>query len=109
MLKCFSKEAFVAKWLRCYEITVLKNDLRTNKITHEVVFKNKLLFKRFETENPIDLIFNIEQDTKSNYQFIVVTNFEKLIALHTETKKVLDIDMIQLPTHYSFFLPLIEE
>jgi hypothetical protein len=47
-----------------------------------------------------------KDEVKQEQRFIIVTNFETLLAVDSKTADTLDIDFDNLPKHFDFFLPL---
>ncbi|PHI05554.1 DNA methyltransferase [Fusobacterium polymorphum] len=80
------------------------NNVSKNK--NEIHLKAKLFFRKVED----DILKNyteIENDLaeiKTKPRYIIVTDFKKLLAKDTKTQESLDIDFIELPKYYSFFL-----
>ncbi len=111
----FSKEEFVYDLLLAYgsskaTITRLKKgDFNLSKKQGEVLLKSKLFFKVDIKENLLATAEESAQDEnilRHKPRFIIVTDFETLLAIDTKTKARKDIKIGELARHYDFFLPL---
>jgi hypothetical protein len=111
----FSKETFIYDFLLAYgtpnsTIQKLKiGTLNLSKIDGEISWKKKLFFKVDlvnDLHDTIDEIKNLETLKKDTPRFIIVTDYEDFLAYDTKTLDTLDIKIVDLITHYSFFLPL---
>ncbi|MDC0980695.1 N-6 DNA methylase [Candidatus Pseudothioglobus singularis] len=107
----FSEDEFIYDLLIAYgrpksSITRLRDgNLNLSDIDGEVSWKKQLFFKpEFEADLHLT-ITNIVQSIKNDQRFVIVTDFETLLARDTKTHDTLDIDLIDLPQHYDFFLP----
>jgi hypothetical protein len=107
----FSEDNFIYDLLLAYgrpksSITRLREgNLNLSGIDGEVSWKKQLFFKpEFEVDLHLT-ITNIVQSIKNDQRFVIVTDFETLLARDTKTHDTLDIDLIDLPQHYDFFLP----
>jgi methylase of polypeptide subunit release factors len=82
--------------------------LNLSKIEGEVAWKKQLFFKTLQNEDLYELFERIktnERATKHSPRFVLLTNYEKLLALDTKTTDSLDIALTDLPRHFDFFLP----
>ncbi|MDB4848037.1 N-6 DNA methylase, partial [Candidatus Pseudothioglobus singularis] len=107
----FSEDEFIYDLLIAYgrpksSITRLRaGNLNLSDIEGEVSWKKQLFFKpEFEADLHLT-ITNIVESLKNDQRFVIVTDFETLLARDTKTHDTLDIDLIDLPQHYDFFLP----
>lgn len=83
-----------------------KGSLNLSKIPGEVSWKKKLFFKE-ELNNDLHItISNLRNEIKHNQRFVIVTDYETLLAIDTLTQDQLDIPLVDLYKHYDFFLPL---
>jgi len=114
LIKSFSKETFIYDLLLAYglpksSITRLqKGNLNLSKVEGEISWKKKLFFKIIEDADLHESIDNLTKDTKTikhNPRFIVVTDYQTLLAVDTKTQDTLDVEIKRLPKHYDFFLP----
>ena len=111
VMKSFSEDDFIYDLLLAYgrpksTISRLREgSLNLSDIEGEVSWKKQLFFKpEFEADLHLT-ITNIVQSIKNDQRFVIVTDFETLLARDTKTQDTLDIDLIDLPQHYDFFLP----
>lgn len=111
LMKSFDKETFIYNLLTAYylpkaSITRLqKGNLNLSKVPGEVSWKKKLFFKE-EFENDLHLtISNLKDELKHNQRFVIVTDYNSILAIDTQTDDKLDIPLKDLPKHYDFFLP----
>jgi len=111
VMKSFSEDDFIYDLLLAYgrphaSITRLRTgNLNLSDVEGEVSWKKQLFFKP-EYEGDLHLtITELTQSIKNDQRFVIVTDFETLLAVDTKTLETLDIDLIDLPTHYTFFLP----
>jgi type II restriction/modification system DNA methylase subunit YeeA len=111
LITTFNKESFIYDLLLAYglpkaSITRLKKgNLNLSKIEGEISWKKKLYFKE-ECSNDLHLtISESAKAIKHNERFIIVTDYETLLAIDTKTDDKLDCALTDLPKHYDFFLP----
>ena len=110
----FNKESFIYDLLLAYgisktSITRLKNgDFNLSKIDGELLYKKKVLFKEVESQlllTTIDFITKNEEALKHNPRFVIVTDYETLLAKDIRTGLTLDTPILELYKHYDFFMP----
>jgi len=115
VLQKFNKESFIYDFLLAYDTprSIVKKlkDLALNlsKVQGEVLWKKKLFFKECENTDLhllIDNIKNQERVTSQSPRFIIVTDYDTLLALDTKNQDSLDISFVDLAKHFDFFLPL---
>jgi uncharacterized protein YqiB (DUF1249 family) len=85
-----------------------KGDLNQLEAKGEVTQRKKLFFKE-ATANLHGVIDTLRIDSATQKQkprFIIVTDYETLLAYDTKTTDTLDIKFKDLAKHYDFFLPL---
>ncbi|TKK65418.1 class I SAM-dependent DNA methyltransferase [Ilyomonas limi] len=114
LVENFNKQTFIYELLLAYNhpkasITRLqKGGLNLSKIPGEIDWKKKLFFKEVTHEDLHDVIDNAvtnERIIKHDPRFIVVTDFETLLAVDRKTKDTLDIPILEIAKHPDFFLP----
>ncbi|MEA1913833.1 MAG: type IIL restriction-modification enzyme MmeI, partial [Campylobacterota bacterium] len=114
LLSNFSQDNFIFEFLLAYgepkaTITRLqKGDLNQLESKGEFTQRKKLFFKEV-TSGLHGVIDTLRSDTASQKQkprFIIVTDYETLLAYDTKTTDTLDIMLIDLVKHYDFFLPM---
>lgn len=114
LIENFSKEMFVFDLLMAYgipksTITLLKNTpAKLSGKENQIILKNKLFFDVETKEDVHATIDALQKDIntrKHNPRFIIVTNYEILLAVDTKTNETLDIEIKDIAKHYAFFLP----
>ncbi|HEA29469.1 MAG TPA: class I SAM-dependent DNA methyltransferase [Leeuwenhoekiella sp.] len=114
LVENFNKEEFVFDLLKAYGISkssitrLKKGDYNLSKVEGEVLYKSKMLFKEVEAGALLDTIDVLTKDPESlkhNPRFVIVTDYETLLAKDIRTGQTLDIPIKKIDKHYSFFLP----
>jgi type I restriction-modification system DNA methylase subunit len=111
LMKFFSPETFIYDLLLAYglpkaSITRLqKGNLNLSKKDGEISWKKKLFFKAVYDADLHQSISKLNGELNHGQRFVVVTDFETLLAIDTKTNDKLDIELQNLPKHYDFFLP----
>lgn len=85
-----------------------KGDLNQLESKGELTHRKQLFFKVAPSNALhalIDELFNDQKVSKNTPRFIIVTDYETLLAVDTKTKDTLDIKLLDLTKHYDFFLP----
>jgi type I restriction-modification system DNA methylase subunit len=82
-----------------------KGNLNLSKVPGEVSWKKKLFFKEELNKDLHLTISALKNEIKHNQRFIIVTDYETLLAVDTVTQDQLDIPIKELPKYYDFFLP----
>ncbi len=111
------EETFVYDFLLAYgmpkaTITLLeKGNYNSSKEDNEVFLAKKLFFKsdtqsKQDIHITIDTLKNRADIKKKKPQFIIVTDFQTLLAIDTKNNDSLDIPINDLPSKFDFFLPL---
>lgn len=107
------KENFIYEFLSCYgipkaSITKLKNgNINISKNKEEILWKKKLFFKQCSDRDIYEEFLSINNNKiilKNEPRFIIITNYNKLIALDTKLNKTLDININEIYIYYTFFL-----
>jgi len=108
------QSTFLFEMLKAYEVPqaaitrLQKGDYNLSKNHAEVIWKKKLFFRHEDSADLHTLIDELAEDpkiAKHNPRFIIVTDFEELLALDTKTRDSLDIPLSKLPQNFDFFLP----
>lgn len=109
-----SADSFIYDLLLAYEqpkasITRLKKgDYNQSKNNGELLWKKKLCF-RHEADGDlhgcIDRLKTDDSVVRHAPRFIVVTDFETLLAVDTKTDDTIDTPIVGLADHFDFFLP----
>lgn len=114
LVKSIKKNSFIYDLLIAYgqpkaSITRLqKGGLNLSKVEGEILWKKKLFFKSVKGKDIHTLIDEIKKDptaTKHDPRFIILTDFETLLAVDRKTTDTLDIPIEQIAKHFDFFLP----
>lgn len=75
-----------------------------------VILKNKVLFQTCPAGQKLhEMCSSLKEKphiVKDKIRFVIVTDFEDLVAYDTKAKDTLDVEFIELPKSYAFFLPL---
>jgi hypothetical protein len=86
-----------------------KGSLNLSKIADEIIWKKNLYFKKVKKD---DLYLTLDQVSQNgrilrhNPRFLIVSDYQSLLALDTTTADKLDILIEELPENLDFFLPL---
>jgi hypothetical protein len=111
----FSKDEFVFDLLMAYGISktsvtrLKKGDFNLSKTEGEILYKKKVFFKEEKADKllvTIELLSKEEQIHKHSPRFIILTDYETLVARDLKLKRNLDISLQELPKYFDFFLPL---
>lgn len=114
LIENFKKENFIFDLLLAFgepqaTITRLqKGELNQLESKGEVHHRKKVFFKVVadDLHLVIDRLRKEIQKDKQKPRFIIVTDFETLLAYDTKTTDTLDINIQDIAKHYDFFLPL---
>lgn len=115
IIENFSSESFLYDLLLAYgisktSITRLKSgDFNLSKVEGEILYKKKIFFKQQPADKLLSAIESLakeERILKHSPRFVIVTDYENLVAKDLKLGKNLDIFIKDLPNHYAFFLPL---
>ena len=82
---------------------------KSNEPHHdEVIWKRQLYYKHVEGNDlhaEIDQMRKEKLVTANKLRFVIVTNFDQLLAVDTKTSDSLDIELADLTKQFDFFLP----
>ncbi|KYC85386.1 class I SAM-dependent DNA methyltransferase [Heyndrickxia faecalis] len=84
-----------------------KGNQNLTKRAGEVHLKNKVWFKEARKGKLFDGFVEVEQqvtDLSAKPRYILVTDFEGILAKDTKTKETIDINFEELPQYFDFFL-----
>ena len=110
----FDKETFIYELLLAYG-TPKSTIKRLEGSDHdklasqgELILRKKLFFKVAPNDlhATIDTLKNKKEVIKHAPRFIIVTDYETLLAYDTKTDDSLDTEILNITNHYDFFLPL---
>ena len=110
----FDKKSFIFDLLLAYgtpKSTIKRlqgSDHDKLEISGELILRKKLFFKVTDSElhKTIDELKTQKDVIKNSPRFIIVTDFETLLAYDTKTTDSLDTEILNITNHYDFFLPL---
>jgi type II restriction/modification system DNA methylase subunit YeeA len=110
----FDKESFIYDLLLAYgtpKSTIKRlegSDHDRLDSSGELVLRKKLYFKVSDDElhTTIDALKSSKDVLKHSPRFIIVTDYETLLAYDTKTDDSLDTEILNIANHYDFFLPL---
>ena len=114
LVENFNEEEFVFDLLKAYGISktsitrLKKGDFNLSKVEGEILYKSKMLFKEVETGTLLTVIDDLTKEPKSlkyNPRFVIVTDYQTLLAKDIRTGSTLDIPILEIHKHFSFFLP----
>jgi len=114
LISNFNKETFIFDLLLAYGIPkstikrLVGSDHDKLASNGELIVRKKLFFK-VASENlhsMTDELKTQKEVTKHSPRFIIVTDFETLLAYDTKTSDSLDTELLNIVNHYDFFLPL---
>ncbi len=111
----FDKESFIYELLLAYgtpKATIARAQLNERKLFDEfgedVVIRKKVFFRAVDAASLQATFTELRSNDKVRRQeprFIIVSDFETLLAVDTKTTEVLDIPLIDINRHFDFFLP----
>lgn len=111
----FNKETFIYDFLLSFgtpKATIKKLEIGTlnlSKKEGEITWKKKLFFRvelNQDLHSYIDEIKGNDAILKHEPRFIIVTDYNTLLAYDRKINESLDVAFDELPKHFSFFLPL---
>ncbi len=115
LLNTFNQEEFVYDFLLAFDTPksviqrLKKGALNLSKNADEVVIKKKLFFMVVtapELQTILPLLANNKSIVKNQIRFVVVTDYQSILAIDTKTYEQIEIAVTDLKDHVTFFLPL---
>ena len=114
LISNFNKESFIFDLLLAYGTPkstikrLIGSDHDKLDSNGELIVRKKLFFKvsSKNLHSVIDELKTQKEVTKHSPRFIIVTDFETLLAYDTKTSDSLDTELLNIVNHYDFFLPL---
>src|SRR5574344_2169125 len=114
LISNFNKETFIFDLLLAYGTPkstikrLIGSDHDKLDSNGELIVRKKLFFKvsSKNLHSVIDELKTQKEVTKHSPRFIIVTDFETLLAYDTKTSDSLDTELLNIVNHYDFFLPL---
>lgn len=105
----FIYELLLSYGHRKQSVTRLRSGERNlSEKDNEVIWRRHLYFRTVDSNvlhAEIDQIRSEKVIERYKLRFIIVTNFNQLLAIDTKTTDSLDIELSELPKHFDFFLP----
>lgn len=107
-----NKEIFIYDLLLAYglpkaTISRLKDgNSNLSKKENQIILKTKVLFESVENEDIHLVITDLKENLKHSERFVIVTDFEYLLAIDIRTDEKLDIPIEDINLYFDFFLPL---
>jgi hypothetical protein len=114
LVKNFQKDEFIFDLLLAYgtpkaTITLLKKGRHNlSKQDGRIILKSKLFFQDINNIDLHQTIDSLQKDVSTkrhNPRFIIVTDYQTLLAVDTKTNEHLDIPIKDIIKYYDFFLP----
>lgn len=111
LVRDIDKSSFIYGLLLAYNLPkssitrLQKGNLNLSKSEGEISWKKKLLFKEVNDQDLHLAISDLVKEVKHDQRFVVVTDYQQLLAIDTKTQDKLDIELGELNKHYAFFLP----
>lgn len=115
LLANYTPDTFIYDLLLAYGtpkssiVRLQQGGLNLSKNNGEIAWKKKLFYKTVAPEQDVhDVIERLKADehtAKHDPRFVVVTDFETLLALDRKNADTLDISLSDLSKHFDFFLP----
>lgn len=115
LINNFNSTSFIYDFLLAYGTPnsviqrLKKGLLNSSKIEGEIIIKQKLFFKVVSTDelnNIIPLIIKNKAILKNKIRFVIVTDYDKIIAIDIKTNEQFESKISELNNHVTFFLPL---
>lgn len=116
LVKSIKTKTFIHELLLSYGLPkasiakLQKGSMNLSKNDGEILWKGKLYFKSTNDKDLHELIEDLRNDTqivKHAPRFIIVTDFDTLLAIDRKTSETLDIPILDIPKSFDFFLPWI--
>lgn len=107
----YTEDEFIYEFLKTYglpkaSITRLQQgSYNLSKDRNEVLWKKRVHYRKEREKDLHETITDLSKEILHDQRFVIVTDFETLLARDTQTKENLDIQINELPKHYAFFLP----
>lgn len=111
LMQSYDRDSFIYDLLLAYglpkaSITRLKKgNLDLSSDIAEVSWKKKVLFRKEYSEDLHGTISELASRANNNQRFVIATDFELFLAIDLATEEALDVDFLDLPRHFDFFLP----
>jgi len=115
VIENFNPETFIYDFLLAFGVPkasisrLQKGNTNLSKIDGEILWKKKLFYKVVSNDELYSTIDNYQQNLsqiKQDPRFIIVTDYQKILAIDTKTYESLDTELTNLDKSFDFFLPL---
>lgn len=115
LLVNFNQHEFIYNFLLAYNSPksviqrLKKGSLNLSKNVDEVILKKKIFYKvvtTLELETILPLLVDNKTIAKNQIRFVIITDYQTLIAIDTKTKEQIEIPITDLKNQVTFFLPL---
>ncbi len=114
LMQNFNQETFIYEFMLAFgfpKTTIArlqKGGTNMSKIDGEILLKKKLWFKPVASAQlyqTIDELKHKPDAIKHDPRFVIVTDYQQLLAIDSKTKDTLDIKLSDITKHFDFFLP----
>jgi type II restriction/modification system DNA methylase subunit YeeA len=114
LLESFNQDTFIYDLLLAYGLPkasisrLQKGSLNLSKSEAEILWKKKLFFKVVTTDELYSITDSYKNQPdliKHDPRFIIITDYQQLLAIDTKTYETLDSKIIELDKCFDFFLP----
>ncbi|MDQ5947804.1 MAG: hypothetical protein QG651_298, partial [Pseudomonadota bacterium] len=114
LMQNFNQETFIYEFMLAFgfpKTTIArlqKGGTNMSKIDGEILLKKKLWFKPVASAQLYQTIDELKHNPdaiKHDPRFVIVTDYQQLLAIDSKTKDTLDIKLNDITKHFDFFLP----
>ena len=114
LLENFNQETFIYDLLLAFGLPkasisrLQKSGLNLSKIDGEILWKKKLFFQVLASSDLYSTIDSYKQNLtnlKHDPRFIIITDYQQILAIDSKTLETLDSSIAQLDKNFTFFLP----
>ncbi len=114
LMQNFNQETFIYEFMLAFgfpKTTIArlqKGGTNMSKIDGEILLKKKLWFKPVASTQLYQTIDELKHNPdaiKHDPRFVIVTDYQQLLAIDSKTKDTLDIKLSDITKHFDFFLP----
>ncbi|MBX9865897.1 MAG: N-6 DNA methylase [Burkholderiales bacterium] len=114
LMQNFNQETFIYEFMLAFgfpKTTIArlqKGGTNMSKIDGEILLKKKLWFKPVASAQLYQTIDELKHNPdaiKHDPRFVIVTDYQQLLAIDSKTKDTLDIKLSDITKHFDFFLP----
>ena len=114
LMQNFNQETFIYEFMLAFgfpKTTIArlqKGGTNMSKIDGEILLKKKLWFKPVDSAQLYQTIDELKHNPdaiKHDPRFVIVSDYQQLLAIDSKTKDTLDIKLSDITKHFDFFLP----